>query len=89
MANLTFPFRVEEIFPLLRRLFLADQFGVVTDGRIVDVNRRPVTVGVFEFRNEIFGFRRPVGREQFSVDERVDFTDRDDVELPVLPRALR
>ena len=88
MEILPFHLGSRQIFPLLGRFFFADQFGVVTDGRIVDVYRRPVTVGVFEFRNKRPRFRRAIGHQQFGVSQSIHFADRHDIEIPAAGPAF-
>src|SRR5690349_13367642 len=80
-GELAFPLGLEEILPLFRRLLFAEYLGVVADARIIDINCRPVAIGIFELGNEAFRLRRTVGREQLSLNQCIDLADRYDIEL--------
>src|SRR5262245_19243672 len=56
-GNLAFPFRVQKILPLFRRILLGNQFRMIADGSIDNVDGAPVAVGIRKSRDEVLGLR--------------------------------
>ncbi len=80
-GKLASPFWIQQILPLLRRFFIAHQLRVVTDGRVIDIDRGPVTVGLFELGDIVLSLGRPIRREHLGFDQSVNFADRHKIEV--------